>query len=97
LTLSKTQIEEGIGREVKSFCFPNGMPEDFRPSQVHQIADARYACSVIAQFGMVQNGCDRYQMPRMGMARKASNLDIGKFLDGVAYYRQRMRPRRRPS
>lgn len=96
LTLSKAQIEEGIGREVRSFCFPNGMPEDFRPSQVRQIADAGYKCCVIAQFGMVQRGCDPYLMPRIGMTRKTSAADIGKFLDGLAYFQQRLGTRQKP-
>lgn len=92
--LSKAQIEEGIGREVRSFCFPNGMPEDFRPNQVRQIADAGYKCCVVAQFGMVQRGCDPYLMPRIGMTRKTSAADIGKFLDGLAYFQQRTQGRR---
>ncbi len=90
LTRSRAQIEEGIGRKVRSFCFPNGMPGDFRPSQVRQVADAGYDCSVIAQFGMVSNSSDRYQLPRIGMARKSSPEQIAKYLDGIAYYRQRL-------
>lgn len=90
LTRSRAQIEEGIGRKVRSFCFPNGMPGDFRPSQVRQVADAGYDCSVIAQFGMVTNSSDRYQLPRIGMARKSSPEQIAKYLDGFAYYQQRI-------
>jgi peptidoglycan/xylan/chitin deacetylase (PgdA/CDA1 family) len=90
LTRSRAQIEDGIGRSVRSFCFPNGMPGDFRPSQVRQVAEAGYDCSVIAQFGMVSNSSDRYQMPRIGMARKSSDEQIAKYLDGFAYYRQRL-------
>jgi hypothetical protein len=66
------------------------MPGDFRPSQVRQVAEAGYDCSVIAQFGMVSNSSDRYQMPRIGMARKSSDEQIAKYLDGFAYYRQRL-------
>jgi peptidoglycan/xylan/chitin deacetylase (PgdA/CDA1 family) len=90
VTRSRAQIEEGIGRSVRSFCFPNGMPGDFRPSQVRQVAEAGYDCSVIAQFGMVGNSSDRYQLPRIGMARKSSAEQIAKYLDGFAYYQQRI-------
>lgn len=90
LVRSRAQIEEGIGRRVRSFCFPNGMPGDFRPSQVRQVADAGYDCSVIADFGMVSNSSDRYQLPRIGMARKTSAEQIAKYLDGFAYYQQRI-------
>lgn len=95
LTRSRAQIEEGIGRKVRSFCFPNGMPGDFRPSQVRQVEDAGYDCCVLAHFGMVRNDCDRYQLPRIGMARKSTAEQIAKYLDGFAYYQQRISPARR--
>lgn len=90
LSRSKAQIEQGIGREVRCFCFPNGMPGDFRPSQVAQVAEAGYACSVVAAFGMVASATDRFQIPRIGMTRKTSPAEIGKFLDGVAHYQRRL-------
>jgi peptidoglycan/xylan/chitin deacetylase (PgdA/CDA1 family) len=93
LTKSRAEIEQGLGRNVRCFCYPNGMLGDFRLSQVAQVEAAGYICSVIAQFGMVQNGSDRYQLPRIGMARNATTIDIAKSLDGVTYYQQRMRGR----
>lgn len=36
LILSKAEIEDDVEREVRSFCFPNGMPGDFRPGHVRQ-------------------------------------------------------------
>ena len=91
LIRSKAQIEEEIGREVRCFCYPNGMPGDFRPSHVRQVEEAGHACAVTARFGMVRSGGDRYQIPRIGMARKTSVEEIGKFVDGIAYYQQRIR------
>jgi peptidoglycan/xylan/chitin deacetylase (PgdA/CDA1 family) len=88
LRRSRAEIEAGMGRSVKSFCYPNGMPGDFRPSQVRQVEDAGYTCSVTAQFGMVNFGSDRYQLPRIGMARKSNSVEIGKFLDGFAHYQR---------
>ena len=90
LTRSRAQIEEGIGRRVRSFCFPNGMAGDFRANQVGQIREAGYECAVISKFGMVQDRCDPYQMPRIGAARKSSILEFSKYLDGVAYFQQRL-------
>jgi peptidoglycan/xylan/chitin deacetylase (PgdA/CDA1 family) len=96
LTRSRAQIEEGLGRAVKCFCYPNGMPGDYRPSQVRQVEEAGYVCSVTAEFGMVDRGSDRYQMPRIGMARKSSAEQIAKYLDGFAYYQQRFGTRSSP-
>jgi hypothetical protein len=75
---------------VRCFCYPNGMPGDYRPSQVQQVEQAGYACSVIAEFGMVSGGSDRYRLPRIGMTRKTSVEQISNYLDGFAYYRQRL-------
>jgi peptidoglycan/xylan/chitin deacetylase (PgdA/CDA1 family) len=90
LTLSKSQIEEEIGRNVRCFCYPNGMAEDYRPSQVQQVERAGYDCSVIAQFGMVSRNSDRYRLPRIGVARKSTTLEFSKYLDGFAYYQQKL-------
>jgi peptidoglycan/xylan/chitin deacetylase (PgdA/CDA1 family) len=88
LTRSRAEIADGIGRSVSCFCFPNGMSGDFRRSQVRQVREAGYACSVIAQFGMVSSGSDPYQLPRIGMARKSSAEQVAKYLDGFAHYQR---------
>lgn len=90
LTESRRQIEEGVGRKINSFCFPNGMPGDYRPSQVRQLAEAGYACGVMAHFGLVGSQTSPYSLPRMGVARKAKPVDFSKYLDGVAYYQDRL-------
>ncbi len=92
LIRSKARIEEATGRVVRSFCFPNGMPGDFRPSQIRQVAEAEYSCAVTAQFGMVARGGDRYQLPRIGMTRKVRAAEIAKYVDGFAYFQQRIAP-----
>lgn len=94
LTRSRTEIEEGMGRTVNCFCFPNGLRGDFRPSHLRQVQDAGYRCSVTAEFGMVKSGSDLYQLPRIGMARKSRVEEISKYLDGAAYYQQRLWPDR---
>jgi peptidoglycan/xylan/chitin deacetylase (PgdA/CDA1 family) len=95
LTRSRAQIEEGTGRSAKSFCYPNGMPGDYRPSQVQQVERAGYACSVVAEFGMVNHTSDRYRLPRIGAARKSRNPEFSKYLDGFAYYQQKLGARLR--
>ncbi len=91
---SRAQISAGIGRDVNCFCYPNGKANDYRSSQVKQIADAGYACAVIAEFGMVQAGTDPYLMPRIGMTRKRTQEQISKYLEGFAYYQHRFQPGR---
>jgi peptidoglycan/xylan/chitin deacetylase (PgdA/CDA1 family) len=93
LTESRRQIEEGVRRKVDSFCFPNGLPGDYRPSQVKQLVAAEYSCAVVADFGLVRNGTDCYHLPRIGMERKTQKVDIAKYLDGAAYYQSKLWPR----
>jgi len=93
LTESRRQMEEGVGRKVSSFCFPNGLPGDYRPSQVKQLVAAGYRCAVVADFGLVRNGADSYHLPRIGMERKTEPVDIAKYLDGAAYYQSKLWPR----
>jgi len=95
LTRSRAQIEEGVGRRVSCFCYPNGMPGDYRPSQVEQVRQAGYACSVIAESGMVNRASDRYRLPRIGVARKSKTLEFSQYLDGFAYYQEKLRVGRR--
>jgi len=54
------------------------------------VEKAGYACSVIAQFGMAKRANDRYRLPRIGVARKSGTLEFSKYLDGFAYYQEKL-------
>ena len=86
LSVSRAQIEEALERPVQSFCFPNGKPGDYRPSQVQQVIDAGYAGAVVADFGMVTNRADPYQLPRLGVSGRSDPLAFSKNVDGAEYY-----------
>jgi hypothetical protein len=90
LTLSRVQIEEALGRPVKSFCFPNGKPGDYRPSQLQQAREAGYEGAVMANFGMVGKNANPYQIPRIGVSSRSDALSFSKELDGVEYYQARL-------
>jgi peptidoglycan/xylan/chitin deacetylase (PgdA/CDA1 family) len=91
LAESRSRITEGVGKKPVSFCFPNGMPEDFRSSQVQQIAKAGYSCCVVASFGLVDIATRPYLMPRIGMGSKSDPIEFSKFLDGVTYYQRKLK------
>jgi len=96
LTVSRAQIEEAMGRQVGSFCFPNGKPGDYRLSQLQQVRDAGYAGAVAAGFGMVTNGANPYELPRIAVSSHSDDLSFSKDLDGAEYYRARLRRSLRP-
>lgn len=91
LTDSRARIESALGRKVRCFCFPNGMPGDYRESQLQQVRDAGYECAVVAEPGLVHPGSDPFRMHRIGMGRKRDTLEIGKYLDGVSHFAQKTR------
>jgi peptidoglycan/xylan/chitin deacetylase (PgdA/CDA1 family) len=90
LTVSRIQIEEGLGRKVRSFCFPNGKPSDYRPTHLQQIRDAGYVGAVTACLGMVQAGNNVYELPRLGVSGDSDALSFAKSLDGVEHYQVRL-------
>ena len=90
LTRSRAQIEQEMGRRVSCFCFPNGMPGDYRDSQIRQVEEAGYTCSVLAHTGFASAGSNRYRLPRIGVARKSSTEEFSRWLDGVMYYKDKV-------
>jgi peptidoglycan/xylan/chitin deacetylase (PgdA/CDA1 family) len=91
LTVSRAQIEEGLGRRVSSFCFPNGKPGDYRASQVRQIREAGYDCAMVASFGMAGTGTGLFELPRIGVGGKSDELAFAKSLVGVEYYQAKLK------
>ncbi len=90
LTISRSQIEEAMGRQVRSFCFPNGKLGDYRPSQLQQVKDAGYEGSVVSDFGMAALGTNPYELPRIGVSGRSDSLSFCKELDGAEYYQTRL-------
>jgi peptidoglycan/xylan/chitin deacetylase (PgdA/CDA1 family) len=90
LTVSRSQIEEGLGRQINSFCFPNGKRGDYRPSQVRQIMDAGYTSAVVARPGMVANQANPYELPRIGVSGHSDGISFSKNLDGAEYYQTKV-------
>lgn len=90
LTLSRAQIQEGMGKQIRSFCFPNGKPGDYRPSQIQQIMDAGYTSAVVARHGLVGQGANLYELPRIGVSGNSDDLHFSKDVDGLEYYQARV-------
>src|SRR5271166_674669 len=91
LTMSRAQIEEGLGKEVRCFCFPNGKQSDYRPSHLRQVKEAGYIGAVVARFGMAGKGTSPYELPRIGVSGKSDDLSFSKDLDGAEFFQGRLR------
>lgn len=90
LMTSRSQIQEGIGRAVECFCFPNGKPEDYRPGQIRQVRQAGYTCAVVTNFGMTGSEADPYELPRIGIGGRSDFLSFAKYVDGVEQYQDKL-------
>jgi peptidoglycan/xylan/chitin deacetylase (PgdA/CDA1 family) len=90
LTISRDQIETGLGGRISSFCFPNGKPGDYRASQMRQLRDVGYTGAVATRYGMVGKRSDPYELPRIGISGRTNRLDFSKYLDGAEYYQNRL-------
>jgi peptidoglycan/xylan/chitin deacetylase (PgdA/CDA1 family) len=90
LTVSREQIEEGLGGRIHSFCFPNGKPGDYRASQMRQLKDSGYAGAVVTRYGMVDTRSNPYELPRIGISGRTNRVTFAKYLDGAEYYQSKL-------
>ena len=87
---SRKQIEEGTGKKVRSFCFPNGKPEDYHSTQLQLVRDAGYSSAVVTRFGMPGRTANPYELPRIGVSGYSDPLTFAKCLDGTEFFQSRL-------
>lgn len=71
-------LEQNLGKAVRSFCYPNGTPDDFVGGQVEVIREAGFSCAAVA---FADSGEHRQ---RYAMRRHASSSDQFQFLKAVS-------------
>ncbi|MGH8064306.1 MAG: polysaccharide deacetylase family protein, partial [Candidatus Entotheonellia bacterium] len=62
---SKDRLEEIIGRPVRSFAYPHGMPSDYTSETIAMVREAGFASGCAAYGGVVEAASDRFQLPRI--------------------------------
>jgi peptidoglycan/xylan/chitin deacetylase (PgdA/CDA1 family) len=62
---SKVEIEERLGREVRSFCYPNGTWADVNEHCFEAVREARYESAVMSCGRLIRRRSDVYALPRM--------------------------------
>lgn len=62
---SKARIEQELGGEVVSFCYPNGYPDDVNDGSVEAVKRAGYAAAVLACGGLNYSFDDRFRLQRV--------------------------------
>lgn len=88
LHTSRCEIEERLSISVRSFCYPNGMPGDYRQDQVKMVRRAGYRCAVTSHFGYVSVQSNIFTLSRIGGNAGDMNLFL-KYLDGAEYFQRR--------
>ncbi len=89
LHTSRLEIQDRLGVPVQSFCYPNGMPGDYRPDQVEMLCRAGYQCATASHFGYDTGQSNIFTLPRIGSISRDINLFL-KYLDGVEYFQRRV-------
>lgn len=71
-------LEQYLGKATRSFCYPNGTPEDFVGAQVELIRRAGFSCATVAFAD------SREHQQRYAMRRHSSSADRFQFLKAVS-------------
>jgi peptidoglycan/xylan/chitin deacetylase (PgdA/CDA1 family) len=90
---SRRDLESRLDVEIASFCFPNGLPADYRRDQVEMLARAGYSCGVASHFGHVTSRSNRFALPRVGDVFRGMS-GFRRQLDGLEYLWRRVRGER---
>ncbi|MEO1117696.1 MAG: polysaccharide deacetylase family protein [Pseudomonadota bacterium] len=78
----KTEIEARIGRDIHTFCYPNGQPEDINQAVRDAVQRAGFDCAVSAYFRH-DVLADRFEIKRYSASEHVEQFQ--KNLDGVEY------------
>lgn len=62
---SKAELESRLGREVVSFCYPNGQEGDFTGETIAMVREAGYSLAVTSISGANYPSIDRYALRRL--------------------------------
>jgi peptidoglycan/xylan/chitin deacetylase (PgdA/CDA1 family) len=80
LTRSRAEIEERLGGEVRTFCYPFGHHDERTRAAVR---DCGYAGACTIEFGGCVPGHDRMRLPRLGTARLRTPYQLRAALGGA--------------
>ncbi len=72
ISISKSQLEQFIGAEVRHFCYPYGK---YSQAHVQMVKDAGYVTATTTRRGRVFQGSDFYELPRI-MVAHATHLAL---------------------
>ena len=65
LAASKRELEQHAGREVGSFCYPNGEAGDFDDATTAAVQQAGFDCALTSVAGLNRPPVDRYRIRRV--------------------------------
>jgi peptidoglycan/xylan/chitin deacetylase (PgdA/CDA1 family) len=89
--VSKRLLEEVLGREVTTFCYPNGSVDE---RVARAVRDAGYQRAITTAWGHFSAAWDRYLLPRIDMEPEYSRNRAGELSPAqVAYRMSRFHPR----
>ena len=94
LTKSKVRLQEMLGCEVSSFCYPNGQVTDFTQEIEQQVERSGYKLAVAANCDSIKMN-NLFNLPRFVMSE--NRYHFLKVINGVQWISRRFFPKARSS
>lgn len=86
---SKARLEEKLGIDIKTFCYPNGHPTDYTQEHTRMVSRAGYLGAAAAHFGVMNRNTNLFAIPRVG-GEHNTRYDFYKYLDGVEFFQRKL-------
>jgi len=86
---SKRLIENELGQDVTSFCYPNGLQGDFLERDWQLVKSSGYSAAVSSMPGVVCKTSNPFSLPRLG-GDFSSFAQARKYVDGVETIQRRI-------
>ena len=85
---SRRELELKLGTPVTTFCYPNGLSNDYSAEHLDMVRDAGFVCATASHIGWVAPESNRFALPRIG-GDGGDMLQFRKYLDGFEYWQRR--------
>lgn len=80
----KDYLESLLGTKLKSFAYPNGVPnQDYAGEHIKILRDLEFSCAVSTSWGVARCQTDLFQLPRMAPSTRSPFYFLGRILENT--------------
>ena len=85
---SRHDLQNLLGVEVSTFCFPNGHTGDYLEEHIEMVSRSGYSCATASDYGLVTPASNLYALPRMSL-QYDNSFEFKKHVDGIEHLHRR--------